>query len=214
MQRHMLEEEKFRCKVVYSHCPQKPELPFSPPVHNHPPTLPPLSRGGDGPPDASTTLSGVQTRLLTVHNLWWFLNNFVTFGKNHFNVARVWHVGVDLIDQSVICFSNSPHREINEFLRDIGCGDVLYRGHGMCVSSAWGPGWLGCAWRSGCQYRDPWCRRWPQRSWADREGTRRTWRASGPWRHRIACLLKSISVSATVPIFHKVSCATPLMSSP
>src|SRR6266704_6312085 len=50
--------------------PQKPELPFSPPVHNHLPTLPPLSRGSDGPPDASTTLSGVQTCLLMVHNLW------------------------------------------------------------------------------------------------------------------------------------------------
>ncbi len=108
----------------------------------------------------SSTLSRIQTDTLTLNNCLWLLNNFLALGQDQFDVARVGHVWVDLqFIVSICCFGIWNK------------GFVHGRGHGMFVGVAWVLGWLGCAWRSGCQCRDPWYLRLPLRSWGARAKT-------------------------------------------
>ena len=85
--------------------------------------------GSNGAAAALGTLPGVEAGLVTVDGLGCLLNNLLTLGKNHLDVAWVGHVWVDLTVNVRTC-DNCKDQSVN----------VLYRGHGMFVVSALGPG--------------------------------------------------------------------------
>lgn len=85
---------------------------------------------GDGAADLGTALTGGETGRIFGDDVRSLLDNFVALGEDELDVARVGHVGVDLIS---LAGGNTP-------FDTYGVGDVHDREHGRCVCDPWGPG--------------------------------------------------------------------------
>ena len=88
-------------------------------------------------PRPRASLSGVQPRLLALHDLGTLLHDLIFLGKDELNVAGVGHVGVDLCESIVSVRLYIKRAVVEESLHD--------REHGKFGDVAWAPGLLGCA---------------------------------------------------------------------
>lgn len=59
------------------------------------------------PPELNAPLPRIQPFLLQLDGLWALLHDFFAFGQDEFDVARVGHVGVDLLIHTLV--SIVPH---------------------------------------------------------------------------------------------------------
>ena len=83
-------------------------------------TLPHLRRS-NGPPHPSAPLPRVQPRLLALHRLRGLLDDLLALGQDHFDVARVRHIGVDLCVPSAPSLSTHiPQRRSLSYSGGVG----------------------------------------------------------------------------------------------